>query len=466
MEAAHALGVLWRHVGGRPEAIADATLTGADPALPSSFRVGTAAQVSIAAAALAAAEFWRIRGGSPQRVCVDMREAAAEFRSERYLRIADAPAPEMWDAIAGLYPCGDGGWVRLHTNFAHHRDGVLALLGCDNDRESVGRALMRQSSLAFEQAAADAGLVVAALRRFEQWDAHPQGRAVAALPTVSIERIADAPAAAPPPGARPLQGIRVLEMTRIIAGPVCGRTLAAHGADVLLVTGPHLPSIAPLVVDTGRGKRSAHVDLRTASGLATARELIAGADVFVQGYRPGALAARGLGPLEAASIRPGIVCVSLSAYGHEGPWARRRGFDSLVQTATGFNHAEGLAAGGDVPRALPAQALDHAAGHLMAFGAMTALARRATEGGSWHVRVSLAGVGHWLRGLGRIERGFDVADPGLRDVADLIEASESGFGPLRAVRHAGRLSLTPPAWSLPSVPLGTDPPRWQDDSPC
>jgi crotonobetainyl-CoA:carnitine CoA-transferase CaiB-like acyl-CoA transferase len=392
-----------------------------------------------------------------------MRHAAIEFRSERYLRVDGAPPPDPWDKIAGAYRTSDG-WVRLHTNFAHHRDGVLRLLGCANERSAVQQALMRWRAEDFETAAAEAGLVVTALRSFEQWDAHAQGQAVASLPILSLERIGDAPPQPLPPWTaattQPLQGLRVLDLTRIIAGPVCGRTLAAHGAEVLLVTGPHLPAIAPLVIDTGRGKRSTHIDLRDEVGRETLKALARDADVFVQGYRPGGLSARGFSPEGLARERPGIVCASLSAYGHAGPWVARRGFDSLVQTASGFNVAEAQAAGVEEPKPLPAQALDHAAGYLLAFGVQMALLRRARKGGSWHVRVSLAQTGRWLRGLGRSPEGLRAADPKQGDVRDLMEESDSGFGRLLAVRHAGHLSDTPPAWARPSVPLGTDAPRW------
>ena len=304
-------------------------------------------------------------------------------------------------------------------------------------------------------------MVVAALRCFDEWDAHPQGKAVAGLPLVAIEKIGEAkPEPLPAPAERPLSGVRVLDLTRVIAGPVCGRTLAAHGADVLLVTAPHLPSIETFVIDTGRGKRSTSLDLRDEAQKQTLRALLSKADIFIQGYRPGAIAARGFDPQEAAKLRPGIIYVSLCAYGQKGPWAGRRGFDSLVQTASGFNDAEARAAGSDLPRPLPAQALDHATGYLMAFGAMAALARRAREGGSWHVQLSLARTAQWLRSLGRLENGFACRDPGTEDVAQFLEESPSGFGRLRAVRHAASLSETPARWARPSVPLGTDPPVW------
>ena len=457
MQPIDALAALWRGVGQAEAALDDVELGGADPVLPSSFSVGTAAQASIAAAGLAAAELRHLRTGRRQRVAVDMRYAAVEFRSERYLRIDGKPLPEPWDKIAGTYRCGDGGWVRLHTNFPHHRDGLLKLLGCEHDRTAVERALARWEAVALETAAAEAGLVVTAMRSFAQWDAHPQGQAVASLPVLTIERIGDAPPASLPQAERPLGGIRVLDLTRVIAGPVCGRTLAAHGAEVLLVTAPHLPSIAPLVIDTGRGKLSTVLDLREASARGRLETLLDRADVLVQGYRPGAIAGLGFGPERAARRRPGIVYVSLCAYSHRGPWAGRRGFDSLVQTASGFNAAEAEAAGSAAPRALPCQALDHAAGYLMAFGAMTALARRTVEGGSWHVRVSLAQAGHWIRSLGRVPNGLACADPRFEDVRDLLEDSESGFGRLTAVRHAAQLSETPARWTRPTVPLGTHP---------
>ena len=466
----HALRALWQSAGGPPDALDAVTLTGAEPALPSSFAVGTAAQASIAASALASSEIGRLRSGPRHCVAVDMRHAAIEFRSERYLRVDGDLPPDPWDRIAGLYRCGDGGWVRIHTNFPHHRDGVLALLRCGHEREAVQRALGAWTALDFEETASRAGLVVAALRSFDEWDAHAQGQADAALPPLSLERIGPASAAdrAPPaplgaiaPDAPVLEGIRVLDLTRIIAGPVAGRALAAQGAEVLMVTAAHLPSIETTVIDTGRGKRSAHLDLRRTDEREALAALARDADVFIQGYRPGAVAGFGFGADTLAALRPGIVVGSVSAYGHTGPWAGRRGFDSLVQTATGLNHAEAIAASQpDAPRALPAQALDHATGYLLALGVQLALCRRATEGGSWHVRVALSRTARWLRSLGRVPDGFVAADPRFGDVADLLETVDSGFGRLTGVRHAGRLSGTPPRWALPAVPLGTHVARW------
>lgn len=456
------LDALWAAAGGRSEALADVRLTGADPVLPTSFCVGALAQASIAAAGLAAAELWRQRTGESQTVAVDMHHAAVEFRSERYVRTSD-PSKELWDKIAGLYRVRGDRWVRIHTNFSHHRDGILALLGAEYARESVQEKLLGWDGEAFEAAAAARQMVVTMLRSPAEWAAHPQGKAVAALPLIEIVKIGEAaprPFSATPQ--RPLSGMRVLDLTRIIAGPVAGRTLAVHGADVLYVTSPNLPSIA--VQDLVRGKRPAFVDLATDSGRAHLRRLATSSDVFLQGYRPGGLAAKGFAPEDLAAVSPGIVYVSLSAYSHVGPWASRRGFDSLTQNANGINVAEAEALAGGVawtrPKELPAQALDHGAGYILAMGAMLALGRQRQEGGSWLVRTSLAQVGEWLKSLGRVPDGFSVADPDFENVQDLLETRPSGFGDLRAVRHAALLSRTPAHYALPSMPLGSYPAEW------
>lgn len=459
------LGDIWTSTGGDAAALACVRLTGEEPQIPSSFRVAVAGQTTIAAAGLAAAEIWRLRSGEAQDLSVDMRHAVAECRSERYLRVDDRPPPPAWDAIAGVYRTGDNRFVRCHTNFTHHRDAVCKVLGCEPEREKVQTALMQWKGEDFETAAYAAGGVVALMRSYVEWSALPQARALAALPLVSIEKIGEAPPKPWPQelsnGDRPLSGLRVLDLSRVIAGPVAGRTLAAHGADVLLVSGPELPAIPWLTIDTGRGKLTAFIELKSEAGRAQMRALLKNADIFSQGYRPRALAALGFAPEDAAKINPGIIYVTLSAYGHAGPWAERRGFDSLVQTTTGFNHAEGQAAGLDGPKELPAQMLDHATGYLMAFGAMMAKARQAREGGSWHVRVSLAQTGRWLWNLGRLESGLNTPDiTGEAVHAAFIESVPSGFGTLKAIRHSALLSKTPAQWRRPAMPLGSHPAQW------
>jgi crotonobetainyl-CoA:carnitine CoA-transferase CaiB-like acyl-CoA transferase len=458
MTPSDALAGLWQLAGLPAGALPFAVLNGQDPVLPSSFAVGTAAQATVAAAALAACEIGHVRGQQRQQVGVDMTHAALDCLA--WFSI-DGRTPDAWDKFSGLYECSDG-WVRVHANFAHHRDGALRLLGLDPstaERPDAEKAMRGWKAIDFETASANAGLVATALRSFDEWDATPQGAAIASQPLFTITRIGDAPPMqldALREDQRPLEGVRVLDLTRILAGPVGTRALAAYGADVMLVNSPHLPNI-DAIADLSRGKRSVHVDLRSQAGRDTMRKLLGEAHVFVQGYRPGGLAQLGFGPEEAAGARPGIVYVSLTAYGTQGPWASRRGFDSLVQTAMGFNRAEAQAFGQDTPRALPLQILDEASGYLMAMGAAAALHKQQREGGSWHVQVSLAQTGQWLRGLGRIEGGTRVKRP---ELAPYVEEVASGWGRLGGIRHSAQLARTPALWTRPSVRPGTDAPAW------
>ncbi|MDE2364257.1 MAG: CoA transferase [Hyphomicrobiales bacterium] len=461
--SANALADVWS-AAGLPQAMtADVAFEGPARVLPSSFAVDAAAQASIAAAALAAEHVSRLRGAPAQTISIDAQAAAAECSA--WFSI-DGKTPPIWDKFSGLYPCGADvgapGHVRIHANFAHHRDGALALLGAPTDgsaeKTDVANALRAWRAEDFEQAAGDRKLVVSALRSFAQWDAHPHAAFLRAADLVAIEKIGEAaPRALPARAEKPLAGVRVIELTRILAGPAAGRTLAAYGADVMLVNSPHLPNISS-IMETSRGKLSAQVDLQTEDGKAALRRLVRDAHVFVQGYRPGGLAALGFSDERLADLRPGVVCVSLDAYGYAGPWAGKRGFDSLVQTATGFNHAEGEAAGGE-PRALPVQILDYATGFLMAFGASVALARQMQEGGSWRVRVSLARTGLWLRSLGRIDDGFALEPPDLRNLARVYK---SGYGELVAFPHSARYSRASTDWPRPSVPPGAHAPQWPD----
>ena len=451
---------LWTLAGGPRDALDSVTLTGEEPQLPSSFRVAAAAQSSVTAAGLAAAHLWQLRSGQSQQVAVDMRHAVVECRSERYLRLDGKPPPPAWDAIAGVYRTRDRRFVRLHTNFPHHREAVCQVLNCKAERDAVQAALMQWDAEPFETAAYAAAGVVAMMRSHEEWSELPAAKALAPLPVLTIEKIGEA---APKPwlrGNRPLAGLRVLDLSRVIAGPVAGRTLAAHGADVMLISGPDLPAIPWLTIDTGRGKLTSFVDLKSEQGRAQLRDLLTEADIFSQSYRPLALAHLGFSPQDAATINPGIVYVSLSAYGHAGPWAERRGFDSLVQTATGFNHAEGQAAGLDGAKELPAQILDHTTGYLMAFGAMMAKARQSREGGSWHVRVSLAQTGRWVWNLGRVPNGLATEDLKGEAIAPFVEEASSGFGQLKSISHSAKLSKTPAFWAYPSMPLGSHAPQW------
>ena len=362
------------------EAGNDVEIRGSDPVFKTRYRVGTAGAAALAALGLAAARLWQARGGRAQKIEVDVAAAAASLRSAAYLRVNGEARREMWAPLSGFYPVSDG-WIRFHCNFPVHRDAAYAVLGVAQERKAGEAASAGWSGEALEDAIHAAGGCAGYVRGGAEWARHPQARAVAAQPLIEIERIGDAPPEPLPDAPRPLSGVRVLDLTRVLAGPTCARSLAEHGADVLKITAAHLADLGAVELDTGIGKLSARLDLRQEDDARTLRALAAEADVFSQSYRPGALAARGFSPEALAALRPGIVCVSLSAWSTSGPWRERRGFDSIVQSVSGMARAS--AADDGKPRLLPVSAIDYVSGYLMAFGAMLALERRAREGGSW-----------------------------------------------------------------------------------
>jgi len=438
---------------------------GADPVLPTSFRIGAAGAATLAATGLAAADLWELRTGRRQAVAVDLRQATASLRSGHYMRMNGERVPTERAGLMGTYPAKHGRWSYLHCNFPNHRAAALKVLGVPEDREAVARAVAGWDALELEEAIIAAKGAGGMVRSMAEWAAHPQAAAIAALPVMEIVKIGDSPAEPLPPGDRPLSGIRVLDLTRVLAGPTCARTLAEHGADVLKITAAHLPSLGYQEYDTGHGKLSAQLDLRERGALDTLRGLVRDADVFSQGYRPGTLGGRGLSPEALAALRPGLVYVSLCAFSHADPWATRRGFDTVVQTVSGITDRQGALFPGASPgpQFYPVSAIDYLTGYLMAFGTMVALARRARAGGSWLVRISLAQVGKWL-----VDRG-EVPDAALKDVpkefpaADIERWSRDSDTPIGRLRHLGptvRLSETPPRWARPTVPLGHHQPVW------
>jgi len=454
-----ALGQLLDLAGIDPGRTGEVAIAGRDPVLATGYLMGTAGAAALGAVGLAAADLWRERGGEMQEIAIDCRLGAAALSATNYLEIPERPGGMFGSRLSGFHRTRAGGWIQLHCEFPHFRDGVRALLGIGTDDDKAPAAIAEWDAAALEDALSARGLPAFMLRDLAAWAAHPQGRAVAALPLLEITKIGDAPAEPLPSGARPLSGVRVLDLTRVIAGPMTGRTLAEHGADVLRISSPELPFLENLVIETGPGKRNAEADLKTPKGRATLEQLIAGADVFSQSYRPGTLAARGFGPEDVAKRRPGIVYVSLSAWSHTGPWTERRGYDSLVQCATGIAHEQGRDAGIDGPRHLPGQALDYLSGYLGAFGAMVALRRRAREGGSWLVRLSLAQTAQWLKSLGRAEyQGGLQLTP--EDLAEHLVRSETQWGPVTQLGPVLAMSKTPPRWALPARPLGSDAAAW------
>lgn len=455
---------------GWPEALADTVAFSADtdPVLPTPFRIATAGAATIAATGLAAADLWELRTGRRQAVAVDLRRAAASLRSSHYMKLGDGEVSTARHSIMGVYPSKDGRWSYLHTNFPNHRAAAMQVLGVtEEDRAAVGRAVLRWNALDLEEAIIAAKGAGGMARSQAEWARHPQAAAIASLPVLEVIRIGDAPREPLPQGNRPLSGIRVLDLTRVLAGPTCARTLAEHGADVLKITAPHLPNLGYQEFDTGHGKLSAHLDLRQPHDLDVLRNLVREADVFSQGYRPGTLGARGLSPEELAALRPGLIYVSLCAFGHAGPWASRRGFDTVIQTVSGITTRQAEVVPGNTPgpQFYPYAAIDYCTGYLMAFGAMVALGRRAREGGSWLVRLSLAQTGKWIVDRGEVPGQAARDAPGEFTQDELQRwsmVSQTPAGRLQHLRPAVELSETPPFWARPSVPLGYHRPEWPE----
>jgi crotonobetainyl-CoA:carnitine CoA-transferase CaiB-like acyl-CoA transferase len=439
----------------------------APPALATRFAADEAAAAALAAGGVIAADLWALRGGGPQSVEVSTREAAiglVSFLHQGFEDPARAPdlRPRHLTHANGFMPTRDGRVIYLHQSLPPSVPKMMRLLGCPDEREAVLETVARWDALDMEDAIAKAGVCGAMVRSPEEWDASEQGRILAARPVVEVVRIADSPPEPLPAGAEaPLSGVKVLDLTRILAGPTCARTLAKYGAEAMCITSPELPFVPGFVSDTGHGKLSAHLDLTCEADRATLRELVRQSDVFSQGYRGGAMERQGFGALELAQLRPGIIYTSINCYGHEGPWANRPGWEQLAQTVTGMAHVQGGEAG---PELLPGAVNDYTTGYLAAFGTLVALHRRALWGGSYLVRVSLVQTGVWVRGLGIAgpERLSAVTPFGDAEIAGFTTRSETGFGGMTHLRPAVRMSVTPARWRRPTVPLGTHPPAWPD----
>lgn len=462
------INTAWSALGGDPELVARVSDEVRRDVLDAGLPVREAARACVAACSLAAAELGARRTGAAEvpSVRVDDGAVATAFVSERHLRV-DGTATAGFAPLSRFWRTSDG-WVRTHANYPHHRARLLAALdlpdggsggGDPREADAVADAIAARTSAEAEDAVYAAGGLAVALRTPGEWAAHPQAAEVRARPLVE-RAVLDAPPAPPLAplvrGAGPLlpaAGLRVLDLTRVIAGPVATRTLALLGADVLRVDAPHLPELPVQHIDTGFGKRSARLDLAVDGR--TFDALLGSADVVVTGYRPGALDRFGLSPLALARRRPGVVVAQLSAWGAHGPWRERRGFDSLVQAATGIAVAEGST---ERPGALPAQALDHGTGYLLAAAVLRALTERADDGASRVVRLSLARTAEWLlRGVPR-EPGpgaaCDSPDPWLTE-------RDSPYGRLRHALPPLSFAGGPEDWARPPTRWGTDAARWE-----
>ncbi len=450
--------------GAAAAAVQRVAVTGPAGVLPSVFDVTGVATAAVAAATLAAADLLAARTGDAARtVRVDRRQVAAAFLSEALFTPIGWVRPAPWDPIAGDYPAADG-WIRLHTNYADHRAGAVAALGIadrdDLDRTTIGSAVALRGRAELEQAVVDAGGCAAAMYTRDEWLAHPAGAATADAPLLGV---APRPGGAPPLaemlGATdpPLRGVRVLDLTRVIAGPVCTRFLAAHGADVLRIDPVGFAEVPALLPVTTAGKRVAALDLRAAAGRRRFEELIAEADVLVSGLRPDALDRLGFDVTHLATINPALTTARLDAYGWTGPWSARRGFDSLVQMSTGIAEQGQRVNGSPGPRPLPAQALDHATGYLLAATVCQALAARVSSGAVSEITASLVATANLLSRFPTTD-GLAGAPPDL-GAAD-TEPVDTHWGPATAVPVPGAIDGITTAVLRAARPLGCDEPRF------
>lgn len=435
------------------QAIPEETGTGA---LPSVYAVTDLASAAIASAGMAVAEFIATRSGKRPHIQVDRRLASMWFSSS--VRPIGWQLPQPWDAIAGDYKARDT-WIRLHTNAPHHRRAALQVLGCSEEREAVAQAVASWQANELEQAIVAAKGCAAVMRSVEDWRRHEQGRAVEAEPLLHVSstdsgRVPDWPISKQ----RPLEGVRVLDLTRVLAGPVATRFLAGYGAQVLRID-PIDWEEPGLVPEVSLGKRCARLDLKRAAGLATLKKLLADADILVHGYRTDALIQLGLDPEERRKLRPGLVDISLNAYGWSGPWQLRRGFDSLVQMSSGIAEAGMIQANKPRPFPLPVQALDHATGYLLAAAAVRGLTRRVMNGQGLEVRASLARTAALLTRY-PVENGLAARiEPEKQDDLDpTIE--ETAWGAAQRLKPALIIEGCPIRWDLPATHLGTSAAEW------
>jgi hypothetical protein len=471
---------VWGEVGGPADLPDTLTATGPRTVLPSQFDVTGLATASVAAATLAAAEFLAARTDGPQLpVTVDSRQACAAFAAEGLFTPVGWERPDIWDPIAGNYRTRDG-WIRLHTNYAYHRAAVERLLGAA-DRESVAAAVAQWKAEELETAVVEAGGCAAIMRTREDWLAAPAGAATAGAPLAAVTdrkrpdgtaraggaaRVAGADGVGRADGAGrsggplPYSGVRVLDLTRVIAGPIGTRFLAAYGADVLRVDPPGFAEVPALLPETTAGKRTAALDLSAAGDRAAFESLVAAADVLVSGLRADALARLGYDDAALAALNPALIVASLDAYGWEGPWRDRRGFDSLVQMSSGIAAAGAAATGADHPVPLPVQALDHACGYLVAAAVGRALTRRRVESAVSRIRLSLVGTANLLWSLPRPAGQPPMPKPGDFALTD----ARTAWGPARRVPLPGAIAGLDPQWRVEAGPIGRHRPAWRDPS--
>jgi crotonobetainyl-CoA:carnitine CoA-transferase CaiB-like acyl-CoA transferase len=468
MTARDAFAYLNRIAGVAP--LRTPVFTGDEPIVPTPFRVAEASAASVGLAASAAHEIWRLRGGGQQEISVDLKAAASSLASFGLLKRDGVPLPRPADTnpTVGFYQTADGRWVHLHGGFPYLAKRTLDLLNSANTREDIAASVSKWNGQALEDAIAFMKLSGAMVRTATEWRLTQQGMVVSGTPPIVLKRIGDAPVLRLDQAKQPLEGVRVVDLTRVLAGPTVGRTLASHGAEVLGIRAEKLPTIDVFDTDTGHGKRAAYLDLTKPGDAEQLRALARTAHVFVDSYRPGALSELGVTPAALSHSSPGIIYCSVSCYGHHGPWAGRRGWEQLAQCVTGLAVDQGAfvaARAGSrrepVPALIPAAVCDYVTGYLGAAGVAAALLRRFREGGSWLVEVSLCATAMWLQSLGKIAAG-EV--PRAWDPAEGLDgywqSCQTERGRLDFLGPVVRMSETPPRWLCPPPEQGAHKAAW------
>lgn len=450
------------------------TFTGEDPILPSRHRLGAIVSMAMMAPAVGTQVLHRMRGGEPQDLSVDLRKAVCHTHPfvafhptvggyPYQMLFAD---PRVNPMLFGMFPTKDGRWYLPTAAYPHMVPDWLGLLGCSLNERSVTEAIAKWNAQELEDAAADRGMIGSICRTPEEWRAHEQGALLGRTPMIEIVKIGDSDPEMPKPLAadRPLSGFRVASFTHVIAGQVVGRTLAEHGAEILHLTRPEFEYDVGWI-DTTPGFRSAWMDLTKKDYAAKGREILRGADVLVENYRGRKLATLGFSPEEVAALRPGIIYASIRAFGWEGPWAQRGGFDMDANCCTGYTVLEGTR---DKPELPPTKILnDYVAGYLTACGVVAALKMRAEHGGSYHVRTSLSRFSMWYSQLGLFEReevARGLADPTHKLIPPTGVTLDTAFGAVNRLEPGIAFSKTPCRWEIPGekaiVPRGSSKLAW------
>ena len=435
-------------------------IIGKDPIVDSPFLAGEAVASAIAAQSAAVSEIWQLKTGRHQNIRISMKAALNSitgldniYQYGHHIETGFQNEPTM-----GFYPTRDSKWIFILGLFPSLRDGLLTLLNCAHSKTAIGESIAKWNAQELEDTLAEYGLSGGMLRTEDEWRAHPQGKSLSKLPVVDIVKIGKSESELNiNDKKRPLSGIRVIDLTRVLAGPMASRLLAEQGADVMHISSPNLPYLLSALLETGMGKKSAYIDLDKPKDVESIKGLISKSDIFCENYHRSGLSKHGLSPLELAKLKPGIIYVSESTYGEVGPWQYRRGAEQLAESVTGMSAELGAI---DSPKTFPGYLNDYLTGYLAAFGACAALIRRAKEGGSYWVRVSLCRSAMWVQDLGRVSSS-DIVNPiTCEERESFMIESDSPFGKIKHVGPVAKYSETPSYYDIPVVPLGAHQPIW------